>query len=107
MKTLKFRKELSKLILNNKKTTTWRIFDDKDIKQGDIIQFLIWENKEVFANAKILDVVEKKFKELNEQDWAGHEKFKTMEEMYTTYSKYYNKEVNENTVVKIIKFELI
>ena len=28
MKTLKFRKELSKLILKKEKTTTWRIFDD-------------------------------------------------------------------------------
>ena len=107
MKTLKFRKELSELLLKNEKTKTWRLFDDKDIRQGDIMKFLIWENKEVFANAKILDVVEKKIKELNEQDWDGHEKFETMEEMYTTYSKYYNKEVNENTVVKIIKFELI
>ena len=107
MKTLKFRNELCKLILINEKTTTWRIFDDKDIKQGDIMQFLVWETQEIFANAKIVDVVEKKFKELNEQDWDGHEKFETMEEMYATYSKYYNKEVNENTIVKIIKFELI
>ena len=36
MKTLKFRKELSELILKKEKTTTWRIFDDKDIKQGDV-----------------------------------------------------------------------
>ncbi len=107
IKTLKFRKKLSELILKNEKTTTWRIFDDKDIKQGDIMQFLVWETKEVFANAKIVNVVEKKFKELNNQDWDGHEKFENMEEMYATYSQYYNREVNENTVVKIIKFELI
>lgn len=107
MKTLKFRKELSELILKNEKTTTWRLFDDKDIRKGDIIEFLIWENKEIFANAKIIEVVEKKFKELNEQDWEGHEKFETMEEMYATYRKYYNKEVNNNTVLKIIKFKLI
>ena len=106
MKTLKFRKELSELILKNEKTTTWRIFDDKDIKVGDEIQFLVWETKEVFANAKISYVVEKMFKELNEQDLDGHEKFKTKQEMYATYSNYYNKKVDENTVVKIIKFEL-
>lgn len=107
MKTLKFRKELSELILKNKKTTTWRIFDDKDIKQGDIIQFLVWETKEIFANAKIINVVEKKFKELNDDDLDGHEKFESNEEMYSTYSTYYNKKVDENTIVKIIKFELI
>lgn len=107
MKTLKFRKELSELILRNEKTTTWRIFDDKDIKKGDVMQFLVWETKEVFANAKIINVTEKKFKDLNEQDLDGHEKFASKEEMYTTYSIYYNKTVDENTLVKIIKFELI
>lgn len=107
MKTLKFRKELSELILKKEKTTTWRIFDDKDIKKGDVMQFLVWETKEVFANAKIIKVIEKKFKDLDEQDLYGHEKFASKEEMYTTYSTYYNKTVDENTLVKIIKFELI
>ncbi len=107
MKTLKFRKNLSELILKNEKTTTWRIFDDKDIKQGDVMQFLVWETKEVFANARIINVIEKKFKDLNEQDLDGHEKFASKEEMYATYSTYYNKTVDENTLVKIIKFELI
>ena len=107
MKTLKFRKELSELILKKEKTTTWRIFDDKDIKQGDIMQFLVWETKEVFADAKIINVIEKKFKDLDEQDLEGHEKFESKEQMYKTYSTYYNKIVDENTLVKIIKFELI
>lgn len=107
MKTLKFRKNLSELILKNEKTATWRIFDDKDIQKGDVMEFLVWETKETFANAKIVDVVEKKFKELTEEDWEGHEKFDTNEEMYATYTKYYNRKVDENTIVKIIKFELI
>lgn len=64
MKTLKFREKLSKLILKNEKTTTWRIFDDKDIKVGDTVQFLVWETKERFAIAKIVNVVEKKFQDL-------------------------------------------
>lgn len=106
MKTLKLRKNLSELILKNKKTTTWRIFDDKDITQGDEMQFVVWETGEVFANAKIVHVVEKKFKELSEEDLDGHEKFATKEEMYATYSRYYQRQVDENTVVKIIKFEL-
>lgn len=107
MKTLKFRKNLSELILKNEKTTTWRIFDDKDIKKGDIIKFLIWETKEEFANAKIVNVIEKKFKDLDEDDLDGHEKFSSKDKMYETYSTYYNKTVDENTLVKIIKFNLI
>lgn len=107
MKTLKFRKNLSELILKNEKTTTWRIFDDKDIQKGDTMEFLVWETKEPFAVAKITDVVEKSFKELDEKDLDGHEKFNSKEEMYETYTTYYNKTVDENTIVKIIKFELI
>lgn len=107
IKTLKFRKNLSELILKNEKNTTWRIFDDKDIKEGDIIQFLVWETREAFAKAKIINVVEKKFKDLDEKDMEGHEKFVSKEEMYATYSTYYNKTVDENTMIKIIKFELL
>ena len=107
IKTLKFRKNLSELILKNEKNTTWRIFDDKDIKEGDIIQFLVWETKEAFAKAKIINVVEKKFKDLDEKDMEGHEKFASKEEMYETYNTYYNRTVDENTLVKIIKFELL
>lgn len=107
IKTLKFRKNLSELILKNEKNTTWRIFDDKDIKEGDIIQFLVWETREMFAKAKITNVVEKKFKDLDEKDMEGHENFVSKEEMYETYSTYYNRTVDENTLVKIIKFELI
>ena len=107
MKTLKFRKNLSELILKNEKTSTWRLFDDKDLKEGDIVQFLVWETKEEFANAKIVNVIEKRFKELEEKDLEGHEKFNSKSEMYATYSKYYNKNVDENTIVKIIKFEII
>ncbi|MCI8470765.1 MAG: hypothetical protein HFJ35_04710 [Clostridia bacterium] len=61
----------------------------------------------VFANVKIIRVIEKKFKDLNEQDLDGHERFASKEEMYATYSTYYNKTVDENTLVKIIRFELI
>ena len=45
--------------------------------------------------------------DLDETDMKGHEKFESKEEMYATYSKYYNKTIDENTLVKIIKFELI
>lgn len=107
MKTLKFKKNLSELILNNEKTTTWRIFDDKDIQTGDIMEFLVSETKETFAVARIIDVIEKKFKELDKNDLDGHEKFNSNEEMYSTYTTYYNQTVDENTVVKVIKFELI
>lgn len=107
MKTLKFRKNLSDLILLGEKTTTWRLFDDKDIQVGDKLSLLVWETKEEFNKAIVTEVKEKQFKNLTENDWQGHEKFENDKEMYKTYSKYYNQPVTENTIVKIIKFKLL
>src|SRR3989344_8095049 len=92
LKTLKFREVLSKLILQNKKNTTWRLFDDKNLTAGDIVSFLVWETKEEFAKARLIEVRETTLGELTEEDWEGHEKFSSEEEMYNTYSVYYRSE---------------
>jgi len=34
MKTVKFSPELAQLIMEGKKATTWRLFDDKDLRAG-------------------------------------------------------------------------
>jgi len=107
LKTLKFREVLSKLILQNKKNTTWRLFDDKNLTAGDIVSFLVWETKEEFAKARLIEVRETTLGELTEEDWEGHEKFSSEEEMYNTYSVYYKRKVDKDSPVKVIKFELI
>lgn len=107
MKTLKFRKSLSELILQRKKDATWRLFDDKNLSVGDVVSFLVWETKEEFAKAKLVKVKETALGELADEDWDGHEKFSSDEEMYKTYSKYYNRQVDKNSLIKIIKFELL
>jgi hypothetical protein len=107
MKVIKFRRELSKFILSGKKKATWRLFDDKNITSGDIVSFVVWESGEEFAKAKILNVVEKKFSELKQSDYNGHEPFSSEKEMYEQYAVYYNREIDENTVLKIIKFEIV
>ena len=107
MKTLKFREALSRLILKGDKDTTWRLFDDKDLSKGDVVSFLVWETDKEFAKAKLVEVRETTFGELTNEDRDGHEKFLSNEEMYKTYSKYYNQQVSKNSPVKIIKFELI
>jgi len=107
MKTLKLRKFLSKLILQGKKNTTWRLFDDKNLSEGDVVSFLIWGIKKEFAKAKLTNVKETTLGRLTDEDWNGHEKFSSDEEMYKTYHGYYNRRVDKNSPVKIIKFELL
>jgi hypothetical protein len=107
MKTLKFREVLSKLILNGEKTTTWRLFDDKNLSEGDIISFLVWETGKEFAKAKLIEVREKIFENLTGEDFEGHEKFNSEKEKYDAFSSYYKRDVYKNSPIKIIKFELI
>ena len=107
MKTLKFSPELVELVKNGSKTTTWRIFDDKDLQTGDFVTFIKRPELTPFAEAKITNVVTKPIKNLTDQDKEGHEDVGTQEAMYQTYSKYYNREVNPDTEVKIIKFEVL
>ena len=86
---------------------TWRLFDDKDLKDGDKIELIDWESGEKFAEAKIKKVREKKLGKIKEEDFKGHEKFESKEEMLETYRKYYGDRVDWDTVVKIIDFELL
>ncbi len=104
MKTLKFTPELMKKILKGDKTSTWRLFDEKDLIIGDKLTFVNKETGEIFGDAIITSLVIKNLGALNDADWIGHEKFST-EEMYKTYRKYYGDRVDENSEVKILNFE--
>ena len=106
MKTIKFRKVLADRILKGRKNTTWRLFDDKDLSKGDEVELVEWELNKKFANAKLTEVKEKKFKNLTKKDKEEHEKFSSDEEMYQTYTEYYRTEVTPETKLKIIKFKL-
>jgi hypothetical protein len=105
MNTLKFTSKLVPLILFGEKTSTWRLFDDKKLTQGDKLSFIEKENGEEFAMAKILSVKEKRLKEITDVDYEGHEHFETKEKMLQTYKGYYGNKVTLDSVVKIIDFK--
>lgn len=107
MKTLKFRKNLADEILAGRKTATWRLFDDKDLRVGDRVGLLIWETKEKFADAEIIAVKEKKLQNIKDEDFVGHEKFASREEMLENYQLFYGDKVNWDTLVKMLDFKLI
>lgn len=107
MKTLKFRNELTKLIISGKKNTTWRLFDDKNLSAGDEVSLLIWESSKEFAKIKVLSVRETTFGELTKEDWQGHETYESDEKMYEVFSSYYNRPVTSESPVKVLLFELL
>ena len=107
MKTLKFVPHLVTQILSGEKTSTWRLFDDKDLQQGDELLFVNKETGEKFGTAVITSLHSKTLGTLTDEDWKGHERFASEEEMYATYRKYYGDQVNESSEVKILPFEFV
>ena len=103
-KVLKFRPHLCEQIKNGEKTATWRLFDDKDLTLGDDIEFVNWETKEPFGTGQITALRTKTLGTLEDDDWIGHERFDSEEEMYATYRTYYGDQVQPDTEVKIIDF---
>lgn len=98
---------LAALILSGEKTSTWRLFDDKNLTKGDDFIMVNKETGEKFANGIIIKVEEKKLKDLQDSDFRGHEKYESEEKMYETYKKYYGDRVTPDTIVKVVDFELI
>jgi len=105
-KTLKFNSKLVPLILSGRKTSTWRLFDDKNLSEGDHITLKEFGLEDSFAKAIVSRVVVKRFDELTKDDKLGHESYTSDDDMYKTYSDYYNTSVGPKTAVKIIWFEL-
>lgn len=106
-KTIKFRDHLAKLILEGKKDATWRLFDDKDLQVGDLVDLVNWNTGESFGSAELLNVKEKPLGQLEESDFEGHERFPSEEEMYKNYRLYYGDKVSPDTIVKMIRFKLL
>ena len=104
MKTLKFAPHLVEKIIKGDKTSTWRLFDDKDLKDEDEIIFINKETGENFGIATITSIKVKTLGTLIEEDWIGHEKFASDDEMYATYKKYYGDKIGPESEVKILTF---
>ncbi len=104
MKTLKFKPHLVDQILAGTKTSTWRLFDDKNIQGGDLLNFFNKETGELFGIATVTRVIVKTLATLEESDWEGHERYTSDEAMYAEYRSYYGDMVGPDTEVKIIHF---
>ncbi len=105
MKSLKFKPHLVEKILSGEKTSTWRLFDDKDLRIGDELIFINQETGKEFGKAKITNLKVKTLGTLTDDDWKGHERYTSKEEMYKHYRGYYGDKVNEDSELKIIDFD--
>ncbi|MDO8664306.1 MAG: hypothetical protein Q7K44_02030 [Candidatus Liptonbacteria bacterium] len=103
-KTLKFRAFKAEMILKGEKTSSLRVFDDKDLKAGDELELINWDTKKMFGKAKITEIIEKKLGEVGEKDLIGHEQMEggPVEGL----KKYYGEKVGPETPGKIVRFKL-
>ena len=110
MKFIKFDHTLAQLVQNGEKTSTWRLFDDKDLSVGDDVRMIDKvdpsrpETWKVLGVARIEAIVQKRLCDIEDGDYEGHEAFSSKEQMLKTYQGYYGSNVNLNTIVKIIRF---
>lgn len=104
MKTLKFTPELCELIVAGTKTSTWRLFDDKDLQIGDELIFLNKEIGESIGTAVIERIKFTALGRLEDSDWEGHERYENEAAMYAAYRSYYGDSVGPDSELKIIHF---
>lgn len=95
------------MILDGQKTVTWRLFDDKNLTVGDQLELIEWETNKVFATAEITKITEKKFGEISEIDFLGHERFDNPAEMLKHYRDFYGEHVTMETMMKVVEFKLL
>ncbi len=111
MKTLKFDHELAKQIQDGEKTSTWRLYDDKDLSVNDEIRFIdkvdpkdskTWQ---IMGQGKITEVVQKNLSAITDEDMKGHSEYSSKEEMLNNFKDYYGERVTFETPVKIVFFD--
>ena len=107
MKILKFAPKLVPLVLSGEKTSTWRMFHEKDFIVGDEVSFV--GGGQEFVKAIITTVREKRLGDITSEDEIndGHERFDSDEERLETYKGYYGDRVTSDTVVKMMTFKLL
>ncbi len=109
-KQLKFEHQLAQDIIKGEKTSTFRLFDEKNIRVGDIVQIIDKVEQDnpaswlVIGDAIVQEVREKRLEDVQGDDWLGHEPYESVRVFIDTHQHYYRVPINEETPVKIIRF---
>ena len=110
MKKLKLDHELAQLVLAGEKTSTWRMFDDKDLTVNDELQFIdkvdpaapqTWR---VIGTGRINRIIEKRLGDITDEDYEGHEPHESPQARLQAYRGYYGDRVSMDTPIKMLHF---
>jgi ribonuclease HI len=112
MKTLKLDHTLAEQVRSGEKTSTWRLYDDKDISVDDTIELLDKVNPSdpstwvTVGMATVNEVIEKRLGDIDVSDTEGHSDYASREDMLKNFQKYYGTQVTFDTPIKLIHFTL-
>lgn len=110
-KVLKINHNAAELIRQGKKTSTWRLNDDKDLRVNDHISFIdkvspsdkkSWAE---FGDTVVTSILEKRFGDLTAFNFEGSENYATNDEMIKAFQRFYGENIDYNAPVKIIHFD--
>lgn len=110
MKTIKLDHELANQVRAGHRTSTWRLFDDKDLSVDDRVTLIDKVNHDdhnswiAFGEAIIDRVIEKRLGEISKEDAEDHNANQTSGEMLVELRGYYGDSVSLKTPVKILHF---
>ena len=102
-KTIKFAPHLVASLRDGSKTTTWRLFDDKDLSVGDEVSFVNKESLETVGTARIVSVCTKPLADVTHEELAEHG-YADSDAMYENLFLYYGDRVTPDTEIKMITF---
>ncbi len=112
MKALKFSHDIATDIKEGKRSTTWRMYDDKDTHVGDRLELVdkidprdpsTWEH---FAIATITQIVEKRLGSVEASDYELETDQMSPEDLLLTFQKYYGPQVTFDTPLRIMTFSV-
>lgn len=109
-KQLKFQHQPALNILNGTKTTTFRFFDDKNIRVGDVIEIVDKVEQDnpaswmIIGEVQVNQVAEKRVCDVSGDDWIGHKTYIDTNAFINEYSQYYKQSITKETPLKIIRF---
>ena len=106
-KVLKFHPDRISLILSGEKNSTWRLWDDKGLVAGDIVDLLRRDTLESIGRAELTSVIEKPFAQLTAEDKIRNGTFCSGDELYESFTRMYKREVGPETIVKVVSFKLL
>jgi ribonuclease HI len=110
MKSLKLNHADAQAVMAGKKTTTWRLYDEKNISVNDELELIDKVDAKsqqawcVIGIAKVNTIVSKRLGELTDEDQQGEYEYKNNQEMFAAFKAFYGPDVGPATPVKIIKF---